>query len=390
MVADPHSETIILEVGQPTEDHNGGQLAFGPDGHLYVALGHGGTIGPAQDLSSLLGSILRVDASRASEAEPYRIPTDNPLVGVEGARGEIVAYGFRNPWRFSFDDDGLLWVADVGQLDWEEINIVKKGGNYGWPIMEGRHCYPAGSSCSDEGLELPIWELWNPVDTCAVIGGPVYSGRSMPVILDAYIYADYCSGRIWGLRHEGGMVTEFRLLVPNLVDPHQINISGFGQDLAGNLYVYAVHANSDVYRLVPEPVPAHLLVPTPTPTGAPEGTAVKEPSSPLVSLGRAIFLDVPANAAPQTLWCQQCHRIEGVPGAEGTLGPDLTNIATLAATRKPGMSADEYIRESIVDPEAFVPSDVEGSTPGLMTPVITDGLTTEQVDALVAFLLTLK
>ena len=390
MVADQSSEYIIMEVAQATPNHNGGQLAFGPDGYLYIGIGDGGMENFRQDLSNLLSSILRVDVYDPCLGENYCIPPDNPFVGVEDVRGEIWAYGFHNPWRFSFDDNGSLWVADVGQFKWEEINVVKRGGNYGWPIMEGSHCFPSGSACSVEGLELPIWELRNSL-TCALIGGHVYRGRVIAPILGAYVFGDYCTGRIWGLRYDEhkGSVDAHALLVPSLRDPYAINISGFGQDLAGNLYAFSVHEPTGIYKLVPDPVPADLL-PSPKPTAASPDIPTQEPLSPSASSGREFFLAVPSNAGPQTLWCQQCHTIEGVPGADGRLGPELTHIGISAVARKSGMSAAEYLRESLVNPEAYVPPGVERATRGLMTPSITEGLTIEQIDALVAFLLTLK
>ena len=152
--ADPNSETIILEIPQPYANHNGGQIVFGPDGYLYLSLGDGGGGGDpqrnGQNLGTLLGKMLRIDVRNITSNEKYRIPQDNPFVNVAGARGEIWAYGLRNPWRFSFDNKtGLLWAADVGQNEYEEIDIIKKGGNYGWNIMEGIHCYPTSiSNCN--------------------------------------------------------------------------------------------------------------------------------------------------------------------------------------------------------------------------------------------------
>jgi mono/diheme cytochrome c family protein len=258
-------------------------------------------------------------------------------------------------------------------------------------MMEGSHCFLAGSTCSVEGLELPIWELRNPSDTCALIGGHVYRGSTLAPILGAYVFGDYCSGRIWGLRYDEqrGSVDALALLVPSLRDPYQLNISGFGQDLAGNLYAFSVHEPTGIYRLVSDPVPADLL-PFPRPPAASPVIPTQQTLSPAASSGRELFLAVPSNAGPQTLWCQQCHTIEGVPGADGRVGPELTHIGISAAGRKPGMSAQEYLRESLVDPETYVAPGVERATVGLMTPSITGGLTAEQIDAIVALLLTLK
>ena len=145
-VADPDSEFIIMEIPQPFPNHNGGQIAFGPDGYLYVGLGDGGSggdpLGNGRNKGTLLGSILRIDVGGVSGGENYRIPADNPFVGDAAARGEIWAYGLRNPWRFSFDEStGLLWLGDVGQNAWEEVDIIRKGLNYGWNVMEGLHCF---------------------------------------------------------------------------------------------------------------------------------------------------------------------------------------------------------------------------------------------------------
>jgi glucose/arabinose dehydrogenase len=177
--ADAGSEKIVLEVGQPESNHNGGQLAFGPDGYLYVGLGDGGGAGDqhgangnAQDLSNLLGKILRIDVNKP----PYAIPGDNPFAGKAGARGEIWAYGLRNPWRFSFDrKTGALFCGDVGQNKWEEIDIIRKGGNYGWRIMEAGHCFKPESGCRQDGLEPPVAE-YNHNEGISVTGGYVYRG----------------------------------------------------------------------------------------------------------------------------------------------------------------------------------------------------------------------
>ena len=245
-VADPGSEYIIMEVAQPFGNHNGGQIVFGPDGYLYVALGDGGSGGDpqgnGQNVGTLLGSILRIDVSGPSDGKNYRIPADNPFVGVQGARGEVWAYGLRNPWRFSFDPDtGWLWAGDVGQNSREEVDIVKKGLNYGWNIMEGGICYPPGTICDSTGLELPVWE-YSPDDGCAIIGGHVQRGQSNPSLLGAYVYGDFCSGKIWGLRYDGQSVTEQMLL-----NDSSLSISSFGTDLARNLYILS---RVGIYRLV--------------------------------------------------------------------------------------------------------------------------------------------
>jgi len=206
--ADRNSETILLEILQPFPNHNGGQISFGPDGYLYVAMGDGGgagdPLGNAQNLSSLLGKILRIDVDTFSAGLNYSIPPDNPFVAnTQGFREEIFAYGLRNPWRFSFDPaTGLLWAADVGQNRIEEIDNVQKGKNYGWNIMEGTLCYNPPSGCNQTGLEMPVWEYDHTLGY-SVTGGFIYRGLEIPELTGAYIYADYGSGRIWSLRYDG-------------------------------------------------------------------------------------------------------------------------------------------------------------------------------------------
>jgi glucose/arabinose dehydrogenase len=246
-VADPESEVIIMEVAQPYSNHNGGQLAFGPDSYLYIGLGDGGSggdpLGNGQNLSTLLGKILRIDVSELSGPGDYEIPADNPFVGIEGAQEEIWAYGLRNPWRFSFDSvTGLLWAGDVGQNLWEEIDIVTKGANYGWNIMEGSRCYSPATGCNQSGLTLPIVE-YDHAEGCSVTGGYVYRGDQMASLQGYYIYGDYCSGNIWALAYNGSVVTENVLLVDS-----DLSITSFGIDLAGNLYILS--RQGGIYTLV--------------------------------------------------------------------------------------------------------------------------------------------
>ncbi len=206
--ADKNSEFVILEVEQPYRNHNGGQISFGPDGYLYIALGDGGSGGDpkgnGQNLQTLLGSILRIDVDNPSNGRNYGIPSDNPFAGnTEGYREEIYAYGLRNPWRFSFDPEtDQLWAADVGQENWEEIDIIKKGKNYGWNIMEGKHCYKPSTGCNTAGLELPIWEYGHDVGH-SITGGFVYRGTKIPQLIGLYIYGDFEFGQIWALQYDG-------------------------------------------------------------------------------------------------------------------------------------------------------------------------------------------
>jgi glucose/arabinose dehydrogenase len=243
--ADPNSEHVILEVPQPYANHNGGALAFGLDGMLYIALGDGGDAGDphqnAQNPNSLLGKILRLDVSR----DRYAIPRGgNPA--PPGGRPEIFAMGFRNPWRISFDrETGQLWAGDVGQGRWEEVDRVIGGGNYGWDIREGYDCFGA-TRCPDAGLIPPRVTYRTRVDgTCAVVGGYVYRGVAMPELRGWYVYGDFCSGHIWAVNagaDDGGAIP--------LTDT-DVSISSFGEDALGELYV--VTFNNAIYRLVRRP-----------------------------------------------------------------------------------------------------------------------------------------
>jgi glucose/arabinose dehydrogenase len=241
--ADPGSQRLVLKVDQPFANHNGGQLAFGPDGMLYIALGDGGgggdPYGNGQSLRTLLGKILRIDP-RASGGRPYRVPSNNPFVNRDGARPEIWDYGLRNPWRFSFDpatDD--LWIGDVGQNAWEEVDHEPAGSggrNYGWNRREGLHAFDGDRP---DGAVDPVIEYGREGGACTVIGGFVYWGERIPGLHGAY-----CAGWVRAARVRGGRVAEQRdlgLSVPNL--------SSFGVDPAGELYAMTV--SGPVYRLAP-------------------------------------------------------------------------------------------------------------------------------------------
>ena len=209
--ADPGSALPLLRVEQPAANHNGGHLLFGPDGYLYVGLGDGGGAGDtyrnAQSPQSLLGKMLRLDVDRTEGGKPYAIPADNPF--RDGPfRPEVWAVGLRNPWRYSFDrTSGDLYIADVGQNAYEEVNVVPAGAapglNFGWPRMEATHCYPSGSACDRQGLTLPAAE-YGRGGNCSVTGGAVYRGAAQPLLRGAYLFGDYCSGRIWSLHRDGG------------------------------------------------------------------------------------------------------------------------------------------------------------------------------------------
>ena len=244
---DANTELVMMHVAQPYPNHNGGTVAFGPDGYLYIGLGDGGAGGDplnsGQDLQTLLGAMLRIDVSEVSEEHPYAVPADNPFVH-DDARPEIWAYGLRNPWRFSFDSEtGDLWAGDVGQNHWEEVDLLEAGKNYGWNRMEGNHCFPSTArDCSAEGLEVPVVEYSLSGSRCAVIGGVVYRGSSLPWLEGAYLYADYCSGEVWGMRYDGEQVTEHMLLNDSVR-----RISAFGQDEDGEVYLLSFDGR--IYRL---------------------------------------------------------------------------------------------------------------------------------------------
>lgn len=231
------SEYVILEVEQPYSNHNAGQIVFGPDDYLYITLGDGGSAGDpqgnGQDRSTLLGSILRIDVDQMEGGNNYAIPGDNPFLdNDQGYRDEIYAYGLRNPWRMSFDPQtGKLWAGDVGQNRYEEIDIIEKGKNYGWNIMEGKHCYNA-DTCDTSGLEMPIWEYNHDVGR-SITGGYVYRGSENPQLQGKYIYADYISGKIWSLELNDGEP------INNLIKETNTYLSSFGVDRKGELYVLA-------------------------------------------------------------------------------------------------------------------------------------------------------
>ena len=247
--ANANSELVILEVGQPYANHNGGQLAFGPDGYLYVGLGDGGSGGDpqghGQDVSTLLGAILRIDVAGATAERPYGIPADNPFAGAAGlGRGEIWAYGLRNPWRFSFDrETGRLWAGDVGQDRYEEVDVIVRGGNYGWNRLEGNHCFAPRDGCGREGMVAPVWEYALEDGACSVIGGYVYRGTALPGLAGVYLFADFCSGRVYGLPAEGDAGSGARLLADS-----GLRVASFGEDGAGEVYVLS--QGGGVWRVV--------------------------------------------------------------------------------------------------------------------------------------------
>ncbi len=254
--ADPGSEFRVLAFDQPAANHNGGMLAFGPDGYLWIGTGDGGAandrFGNGQNPDTLLGKMLRLDVT-SDPAVPYLIPGDNPWINADwnrrDMRDEVWAVGLRNPWRYSFDRaTGDLWIADVGQNIYEEVHFVPAGSqgalNFGWPIMEGTHCFPKDAACERAGLEIPVLDYEHAGNGCSVTGGYVYRGATFSTLVGVYLYADYCSGKIWGLTPDEGGWRDALLLESGL------NISSFGEDEAGELYVVSLRGG--VYRVMVE------------------------------------------------------------------------------------------------------------------------------------------
>jgi len=247
---DPTTAEEILRVEHPYWNHKGGTICFGPDGYLYVAYGDGGKQndlhGNGQNLQSLLGKVLRIDVDRRGENTAYAIPDDNPFVAVmaenggkpprpTGVRREIWAYGLRNPWRMSFDRrTGQLWIADVGQDLWEEINLGSKGANYGWNLREGTQAYSPTSTSTGPGFADPVWQYDHEAGK-SITGGNVYRGKKLPELEGCYLYADYVSGRLWALKVDDAT----KRAVANHPIPHNkegLPVMSFGEDEAGEVY----------------------------------------------------------------------------------------------------------------------------------------------------------
>ena len=250
--ADPGSERTLLVQDQPFANHNGGQLQFGPDGHLYIGLGDGGSGGDpfraGQNLGNLLGKLLRIDVNGA---QPYAVPGDNPFVSRAGARPEVWAFGLRNPWRFAFDAvSGDLFIGDVGQNAVEEVSVEpapRRGGlNYGWNITEGTQCFSPSSSCPRDGITFPVVE-YSHAQGCSITGGVVYRGCRMPGYAGTYFYGDFCTGFVRSFRLQGGQAADQRDWTAQLGTRR--NLSAFGLDAEGEVYV--LELGGDVYRIVP-------------------------------------------------------------------------------------------------------------------------------------------
>ncbi|GAB3947987.1 PQQ-dependent sugar dehydrogenase [Spirosoma harenae] len=236
MTVDPATEKVILRFAQPYDNHNGGKIAFGPDGYLYISTGDGGAWGDqhnyAQNRTFWLGKILRLDINKQDKGT-YGIPADNPFAGnQEGLREEIFAYGLRNPWRFSFDrKTGQIWAGDVGQNQFEEIDIIIKGGNYGWRLKEADTCFNPRKDCDTGNLIDPIHQ-YPRSEGVSITGGVVYRGTRHPELVGSYLYADYASGKVWALAFEGNKRVGNQLLISGAG-----SISAFGEDAAGEVFL---------------------------------------------------------------------------------------------------------------------------------------------------------
>ena len=245
--ANLNSLEVLIAQEDPASNHNGGMLAFGKDGYLYLGIGDGGRGGDpwnnAQNLETFLGKMLRIDVN---QSKGYSIPANNPFVGEKGVLAEIWAYGLRNPWRHSFDKvNGDLWIADVGQNKWEEIHWQSHdsegGENYGWRIMEGNHCFKPRKNCAGENLVRPVAEYAHQ-HGCSVTGGYVYRGRAIKELQGKYLFGDFCTGTIWSIDKSKNF--EMQVLMET-----DINISSFGEDATGELYVVDYRGN--VFKFIP-------------------------------------------------------------------------------------------------------------------------------------------
>ncbi len=252
--ADAGSAQTVLRIEQPAANHNGGHLAFGPDGFLYIGMGDGGgggdQYGNGQNPGALLGKMLRIDVDRSEGGRPYAIPAGNPFSGRQGWRPEVWAYGLRNPWRYSFDRaTGDLYIADVGQNAYEEVNFQaagQGGQNYGWPTMEAAHCFRPARNCEQSGLTQPVGE-YPRSGGCSVTGGYVYRGQQQRLSQGAYLFGDYCTGIVWTLHRDAGS----RWVQTQMVDT-DVSISSFGEDEAGELFATGL-SDGNIYRVVATP-----------------------------------------------------------------------------------------------------------------------------------------
>ena len=264
-----NSEVVLLTINQPYTNHNGGWIGFGPDGYLYISVGDGGSGGDpdtnAQNITRLLGKILRIDVDHQDEGLQYAIPADNPFVDSTGnVKKEIYAWGLRNPWRQSFDPEtGWLWCADVGQGSWEEIDIIQNGRNYGWRCYEGNHEYNTGG-CNYPEYTFPIWEYDHNSGRCSITGGYVYHGNNVPDLTGKYICADYCSGTIWALSYDGSNPATNKTL---LTAPS--SVVSFGVDENQELYIIT-RSSDEILKFKPPDILSAPINFTATATGTNE------------------------------------------------------------------------------------------------------------------------
>jgi glucose/arabinose dehydrogenase len=309
LTLDPATEEVLLTVDQPFTNHNGGNIAFGPDGRLYIGLGDGGSggdpFGNGQNTGTLLGKILRIDVDTQS---PYAIPADNPFASG-GGRPEIYAYGLRNPWRFTFDRaTGDLWAGDVGQNQIEEVDLVKLGGNYGWNTKEGSACYQA-AGCSGAGLVAPVAEYTH-AEGVSITGGYVYRGKAFPWLVGRYVYADFGSGKVWALAYDAvtGSAT------PELLVSTGHQLSSFGEALDGELYLLSYSFGS-LMKFVPSgPQPADAFPKKLSQTGCFDPV---DPSQPAPGL-----IPYQVNAPFWSDGAQKQRWLALPDGAQMTAGPD--------------------------------------------------------------------
>lgn len=263
-VFDPASALVFLTANQPFANHNGGKLAFGPDGFLYLSLGDGGSSGDpgnrSQDRTTLLGKLLRIDIDNPAPPLNYSVPADNPFVGnTDGFREEIYAYGLRNMFKFSFDrETGRLWGADVGQNAFEEVNEITLGGNYGWRIREGANCYNPSTNCQTAGLIDPVYQYAHPPGGGrSVTGGLVYRGARTPDLVGEYLFADYIVGDVWALDLSASPVTR------RTVAPAGFGLIAFAEDAEGEVYI--LNQGGSILRFVSTPVSGEAAAPAEAP-----------------------------------------------------------------------------------------------------------------------------